>query len=182
MLSPLPAYILAGGKSSRFGSDKAVFQFQGVPLWRRVANALEGAGCTVHLVGRTVRSLPIPELMEPARADHHPLWGVHCAAEHAQKQGQRTILVAPCDLGDLSAAAVGALAAASAASGGACTFAAGQPLLAILSVESALLSGPFASAGRAVRAFHEHCGSLTVDVGTLTNVNERPSGDGSAAR
>ncbi len=36
----IPAYILAGGKSSRFGSDKAVALFAGRPLIQRLADAV----------------------------------------------------------------------------------------------------------------------------------------------
>jgi len=36
----IPAYILAGGKSSRFGSDKAVALFSGQPLIQRLADAV----------------------------------------------------------------------------------------------------------------------------------------------
>jgi molybdopterin-guanine dinucleotide biosynthesis protein A len=47
---PIPVYILAGGKSRRFGSDKARSEHEGVPLVVGVARALEPVAGRVTVV------------------------------------------------------------------------------------------------------------------------------------
>jgi molybdopterin-guanine dinucleotide biosynthesis protein A len=47
---PVPAYILAGGRSRRFGSDKARALIAGVPLITRVAEAISRAALPVTVV------------------------------------------------------------------------------------------------------------------------------------
>lgn len=185
MLS-LPAYILAGGRSSRFGSDKAVFEDDGIPLWQRVAVRLQAAGCTVHLVGRSPRGLPIPEIIEEEHADHHPLWGVACALRDARIRGHEWAVTAPCDLVDLEEIQVSRLimasrtlgplgdAAASAHPVGA-KFAKGQPLFAVLPVEAFADASELATSGRSMRDFHARWGTRAVDVGALRNLNTRPT-------
>lgn len=186
MLRSLPAYILAGGRSSRFGSDKAVYVHNGVPLWHRVANALEGAGCTVHLIGRSPRGLPIPEIIEEEHADHHPLWGVVRAFRDARQQGHEWVVTAPCDLLDLDEIQVSILIKASQASplnqfAGAtarpprATFTRGQPLLAVLPVDALAVAEGLATSGGSVRDFHVRCGSGVVDLGASRNLNEPPA-------
>lgn len=46
------AYILAGGKSSRFGSDKARVRIQGQPNLSRLANAMTASGWSVTVVAQ----------------------------------------------------------------------------------------------------------------------------------
>jgi molybdopterin-guanine dinucleotide biosynthesis protein A len=40
-MKPIPVYLLAGGRSSRFGSDKARAELAGVPLILRLAHQVE---------------------------------------------------------------------------------------------------------------------------------------------
>ena len=61
-IAPLGA-ILAGGASTRMGTDKALVDLGGRPMIRSVATALEDAGCRVVVVGREdqpagLRSVP----------------------------------------------------------------------------------------------------------------------------
>jgi len=49
-MTRLPVYILAGGRSSRFGSDKARALFQGRPLLSHVAAMLEPVAASITVV------------------------------------------------------------------------------------------------------------------------------------
>ena len=51
-IAPLGA-ILAGGRSTRMGTDKALVDLGGRPMIAAVADALDAAGCRVVVVGRT---------------------------------------------------------------------------------------------------------------------------------
>jgi molybdopterin-guanine dinucleotide biosynthesis protein A len=88
------AFILAGGASSRMGTDKALLLFDGQPLIRRIAETLLEVGSTVTIVGRKVDD---PKLK--SAADVYPHWGalggVHAALAAAQTEW--ALLVA-CDL------------------------------------------------------------------------------------
>ena len=168
-MARVPAYILAGGESSRFGSDKAMFAVNGVPLWQRVATALENAGFAVHLVGRSVRGVSIPELIEP-EGPRHPLWGALHAIRHANTLGERSLFVAPCDLVDLDASAAKALLAG----GRTRVYAKGQPLLASLTVDQEEWALHCVNEEESVQHFHDMCGNEEVNIGPLRNLNERP--------
>ncbi|MBD2385618.1 molybdenum cofactor guanylyltransferase [Cylindrospermum sp. FACHB-282] len=48
--SKLTAIVLAGGKSSRMGEDKALIPIQGVPLLQRVCGIAQGCADTVYIV------------------------------------------------------------------------------------------------------------------------------------
>jgi molybdopterin-guanine dinucleotide biosynthesis protein A len=107
-----PAYILAGGRSSRFGSDKALADVDGVPLVRRVADAAADAGCPVIVVadvadkyahlGLTTIADEVPDL--------GPLGGLCTALRHAGEVSH--IVVLSCDLYGVSSEWVRALCAA----------------------------------------------------------------------
>ena len=179
-MSPLPAYILAGGKSSRFGSDKALYEHGGIPLWRRVATALAGAGCTVHVMCRSPRGLPLPEVIEPD-GPSHPLWGVLHALLHARDSGNESVVVAPCDLVDLTADAVATLIAASRRTPSrgdhlGQVHAKGQPLLAVTTTDSESWCRRCAQQGESVQLFQVATRSVEINVGELTNLNQRPRG------
>lgn len=79
-----PAYILCGGRSSRFGSDKARAVIDGVPLLLHLGDALKRTGHCVHYVADSIdryRDLGITCLVD-ARANCGPLAGLCRALEH----------------------------------------------------------------------------------------------------
>jgi molybdopterin-guanine dinucleotide biosynthesis protein A len=160
-------FVLAGGLSSRFGMDKALFRVDGEPLAVRTARVLRAAGLDPVLVARTARNLGIPELLEPD-GPRHPLWGVWFALTTV---GENGAFFAPCDLPDLAPEHVAPLLAARAV-------AADQPLLGFYPVDLADRAREFALAGRPVRDFAADRPRL--DVGSLRNLNRPPAGAGSA--
>ena len=67
--------VLAGGKSSRFGSDKALAELDGHTLIARAVNALSGFCEDVIVVGR--ETAPAPTIPDWPRAGHGPA-GRYC--------------------------------------------------------------------------------------------------------
>lgn len=96
------AYVLVGGRSSRFGQDKARFEVGGLPMALRVARAAAEAADAVTLVGPRERyadfELPIIDDETPAAG---PLSGLVAALGHTSA---RWTLVAACDLPGLDSA------------------------------------------------------------------------------
>ncbi len=73
------AFILAGGKSSRMGADKAFLELEGRTLLDR---ALELAGTVtkqVKVVGDKTRFAPYGIVVEDIYAERGPLGGIHAA-------------------------------------------------------------------------------------------------------
>lgn len=95
--------VLAGGASSRFGSDKAAALLDGRMLLDHARAALAGVVAEVVVVGRPggVADLPRPGL--------GPLGGIAGALDHAGRQGFASVLTIGCDMPDVPAALVAAL-------------------------------------------------------------------------
>ncbi len=97
----VPVYILAGGKSSRFGSDKANFLYRGKTLLSLVAKSLKSVASHMVVVAgekdkyQEQGFVTIPDL-QPGKG---PLAGIFAACHHADQQLQASwILVTSCDL------------------------------------------------------------------------------------
>ena len=74
--------VLAGGKSSRFGSDKALAELDGHTLLARAVDAL---AAIVRRRGRgRPRTAPAPSAARSARAGMGPLGGIAAALHHAR--------------------------------------------------------------------------------------------------
>ncbi|WP_109809516.1 molybdenum cofactor guanylyltransferase [Sphingosinithalassobacter portus] len=87
--------ILAGGRSTRFGTDKAAALLAGKPLLDHVAECLARQCDDVIVCGRdwpgrvAVADRPGPDL--------GPLGGLNAALHHAAEQGYDAVLSAGCD-------------------------------------------------------------------------------------
>lgn len=90
------AAILAGGRSSRFGSDKARHLYDGKPLIQHVADSLVSAAERYVISDESYLDLPHYPDLDPQQG---PLGGLETALHHAQHEW---LAVAACDLPHLS--------------------------------------------------------------------------------
>jgi molybdopterin-guanine dinucleotide biosynthesis protein A len=101
-------YVLAGGLSSRMGTDKARLPCRGLPMALAVAEEMQLAGVEPFLVRRRDDGLPwvnragtdAAVVWENDDGPVHPLNGVCSALSHGVPE---CVLVAPCDLPGLRA-------------------------------------------------------------------------------
>ena len=100
-------YVLIGGRSSRFGSDKALHTVDGRAMALHVADALRALADSVTLVGgprkRELLGLPVIPDQFPGAG---PLGGILTALTNASSPW---ILVVACDMPKLSAAPLASL-------------------------------------------------------------------------
>jgi molybdopterin-guanine dinucleotide biosynthesis protein A len=108
--------VLAGGQSSRFGSDKALAEFRGRTLIARAVDALAGWCEHVIVVGR--ETAPAPTLPDWPRPGMGPLAGIAAALHFARDEDYALVLTCgvdslalPDDLPDLLGPAPAFLAA-----------------------------------------------------------------------
>ncbi|MEO7786201.1 MAG: molybdenum cofactor guanylyltransferase [Sphingomicrobium sp.] len=105
--------IIAGGQSSRFGSDKALAMLGDRSLLDHVVVALREQTAEVVVCGRMVAGLHC--LDDRPAPDLGPLGGIAAALRHAFDEGHAGVLTSACDTplvpGDLAARLVGAAAA-----------------------------------------------------------------------
>lgn len=99
--------ILAGGRSSRFGSDKASALVQGVPLIEWVADRLRPQCDHVIVVGREWPGLDRAD--DVPRPGMGPLGGMAGALAYAERHGFDDVLICPCDMPDIPANLAGIL-------------------------------------------------------------------------
>src|SRR5437867_170131 len=93
----LPLYIAAGGRSSRFGSDKARADVNGIPLILHVARRLEEAVSSLTVVADVEHKFE--DLQLRTIADQHPGFGpmaaLHAALDDQKHEGW--LLLVSCD-------------------------------------------------------------------------------------
>ena len=93
------AAVLAGGRSTRFGTDKALALHDGLPLIDHVIAALLPQASALVITGRAhpghtaIADFPAPGL--------GPLGGLCAALTHARRHGFDAVLCVPCDTLDL---------------------------------------------------------------------------------
>ncbi len=96
----VPFYVLAGGRSSRFGGDKATAPVAGRPQLLNLIAQLTGQGHPVHVVADRVdryRDLDVP-CVEDAVPGAGPLAGLVAALEHRLNHyGPGWLWLVPCD-------------------------------------------------------------------------------------
>lgn len=103
----IEGYVLAGGKSSRFGPDKATHLVEGKPMALWVAEALSRYAAPITLVGKREfhAGLGLP-LIEDSVVGAGPLAGIVTALANAHNPW---CLIAACDMPRLGSASLDAL-------------------------------------------------------------------------
>ena len=96
--------ILAGGRSSRFGGEKAAARLGGLPLLahahRRLTAHCRIVGVNaprVSQAGRLAIGLGAPLVKDPPNAPRGPLAGVAAGLAWAQREGEDLLITLPCD-------------------------------------------------------------------------------------
>lgn len=84
MASDLSAFILAGGKSTRMGTDKAFVLLDGRTLLARVLIVARSLTPNVHIVGDRAKFAPFAPVVEDLFHGCGPLGGVHAALRSSQ--------------------------------------------------------------------------------------------------
>lgn len=94
-------FVLAGGRSSRMGRDKALLPFHGRPLVEHVAAQARGVTDNITLVGDISRytNLGYP-VIEDIFPGHGPLSGLHAALTSTRSEWN---LILACDMPELTA-------------------------------------------------------------------------------
>ena len=87
--------VLAGGQSTRFGSDKALAELGGHTLLARAVDALSGWCEHVVVVGRT--TAPAPTLPDWPHDNMGPLAGIAAALHLARDEGYEAVLTCGVD-------------------------------------------------------------------------------------
>jgi len=102
--SSVAGLVLAGGRSVRFGGEKAVALLDGRPLLEWAADRLRSVCSVVAANVRpgteaevVARSLGLPVLHDEAGDAAGPLAGVKVGLIWAEAQGARALAVSPCD-------------------------------------------------------------------------------------
>lgn len=73
------AFVLAGGRSSRMGTDKASLQFEGRTLLARALDLLRALTPEVRIVGPAAKFAPYGRVIEDVYPGRGPLAGIHAA-------------------------------------------------------------------------------------------------------
>jgi molybdenum cofactor guanylyltransferase len=89
--------VLAGGMSTRFGSDKALAVLDGLSLLERAVASLKALCDSVVIVGRS--SDLAPAIADWPRAGMGPLAGVAAALIHGRDNGYASVLTCGVDCG-----------------------------------------------------------------------------------
>lgn len=90
--------ILAGGRSRRFGRDKALFPINGTPLLLHLVSRFQRSGFRVIVAGRRYADI-LPSdvtVVCDVYPERGPLGGIHAILRQAMPAG--TVFVVPCDL------------------------------------------------------------------------------------
>ncbi len=72
-------FILAGGKSTRMGTDKAFLEYQGRTLLARALDLASSVASEVRIVGSREKFAPFGAVVEDVFRDCGPLGGIHAA-------------------------------------------------------------------------------------------------------
>ena len=157
--------LIAGGRSSRFGSNKLLHPFRGRPVIQWVFEAAREVSDSIFLVSRVASAevsalLPSVEVISDLEGFEGPLAGVAAALRHARRP---RVLVVAADLPLLRGALLRALVEAAPDAAAAAPVIAGilQPLCAVYASSLAGLAEKLLAQGQgAVHTFFEAAGGL----------------------
>jgi molybdenum cofactor guanylyltransferase len=79
------AWVLAGGKSSRMGSDKAFLQLDGRTLLARALEVVRAITPDFHIVGSRAKFELFGPVVEDVFGDRGPLGGIHASLSSSDK-------------------------------------------------------------------------------------------------
>jgi molybdopterin-guanine dinucleotide biosynthesis protein A len=82
--SDVATFILAGGKSTRMGTDKAFVTLDGRTLLARVLEVVRSVTDDVRIVGDAVKYAPFAPVVEDVFRNCGPLGGIHAALRSSQ--------------------------------------------------------------------------------------------------
>jgi molybdopterin-guanine dinucleotide biosynthesis protein A len=159
--------VLAGGQSSRFGSDKALAALGGRTLLARAVSALEEQCDAVIVVGRS--DAPSATIPDRPRSGMGPLGGINAALHHAASHGYSHILTCGVDCAGLDARTQAELAPAPA-------YAEDQPVIGLWPASAAPALDAFlaSDAKHSMRAFAALIGARAVALSSYpANINTR---------
>jgi molybdopterin-guanine dinucleotide biosynthesis protein A len=124
--------ILAGGRSIRFGQDKATALLAQAPLiahvWRVLAPDCERVAVSARPGSEAqawAHGLDLPVLHDDVAGSSGPLWGIHAGLVWARDLAATRLAVCPCDTPSLPHGLIAALAAADQGRGAAAADSAG---------------------------------------------------------
>jgi molybdopterin-guanine dinucleotide biosynthesis protein A len=157
--------VLAGGQSSRFGSDKALAELGGATLLERAVDALSAWCEKVVVVGR--EEAPAPTLPDWPRPGMGPLGGIAAALHLARDEDYEAVLTLGVDTANLPDDLPALLSPAPA-------YVASQPVIGLWPVSAApAVEDILRSTGKhSLRALAERTGARAVRLATEpANIN-----------
>lgn len=93
--------VLAGGRSTRFGSDKAQAVLAGRTLVAHAVSLLRTVADDVVVCGRAGLVAGVPSIPDRPRADLGPLGGLCAALRHGADRGFAAVVTIGCDTPDV---------------------------------------------------------------------------------
>jgi molybdopterin-guanine dinucleotide biosynthesis protein A len=106
---PISGYVLAGGRSSRMGTDKAFLQLAGKPLIAHAVAKLRRICADVHILGSSPALADYAPLVPDLHLDCGPVGGIEAALAHSPRDWN---LILPVDVPFLPATVLESWAAA----------------------------------------------------------------------
>jgi molybdenum cofactor guanylyltransferase len=148
-VSAISAFILAGGKSSRMGTDKALLDWGGRPLLTHMLELATGVAGQVKVVGDPANFAAFAPVVEDVYPDSGPLGGIHAALVNSDTELN---LILGVDLPFLDSGLLNYVVSQAAESGAVVTvpFASGyyEPLCAVYRKEFSVIAEQALRAGK----------------------------------
>jgi molybdopterin-guanine dinucleotide biosynthesis protein A len=85
-MNSIAAFVLAGGRSSRMGTDKAFLELAGKPLVLRVVQLARQVTPEVTIVGDPAKFAEFGPVIEDVYRNRGPLGGIHAALTNSQAE------------------------------------------------------------------------------------------------